>query len=149
MQMIHNVLGTIWGGCSQIVLSQAYFPSFPLDFSPMQWKSLHNNHFFQSFKNNFLTLDRTSKAPTKLLFYIKKESILHKIVKSQNFLPLLDYLVPKVEKLYQKVSWQVTYPLKGSHLKANQSIFHIFLDHNFFTGFLRTLKAKFIEFDDP
>ena len=98
MRMIHKVLGTIWGGCSQIVLSQAYFPSFPLDFSPMQWKSLHNNHFFQSFKNNFLTLDHTSKAPTKLLFYVKKESIFHKIMKSV-FLTTFDISCAKGQKI--------------------------------------------------
>ena len=88
MNLDHDASGTqgTWdhlGWSYQRFLFQAYFWSSALDFCPMQWKSLHNSHFSQYFKNNFLTLDHISKAPTKLLFYIKKESILHKIVKSK------------------------------------------------------------------
>ena len=143
-----QVPGSIWDRCSQIVLSQAYFWSSPLDCSPMQWKSLHNGHFYQSFKNSPSALHHTSKASSYVQYLIKKESNLHKIRKWL-FPPITviflvqDQKIISESKLLNIISFQT-----GSFQVKMMPFLHVFGIQLFCNLFQAKIASK-IDFSSP
>ena len=82
MPVEHKVLGTIWDGHTKDFCSRLIFGDQPSIFVVCSGNHYITVIFLNLSRITPKTLDHISKAPTKLAFYIKKESIFHKIMKS-------------------------------------------------------------------
>ena len=135
--------------CSQIVLLQAYFWSSRGHFPPMQQKSLHISHFYQSFKNRPSALHHTSKAPSQELYLMKKEPIFHRIRK-WIFPSITEKNRVKVKKIISLTRYSKgIYYIRVSIWKQNKAFLRLFWIPTFSQAFLGPRQLEILIFGTP